>query len=163
MKPPKSYESLLAVILLILGGVFTLLGLAAEVLPLPMRGGEPRGFALWGLPLLLFGAGLLWYARRRERLWARLRTEGRAVQGKLVPEATRRHWYTSWGSSGLRKRNPWTVMCIYRWEERTYCVRSQFLWRKPGGFEQRPTVYLDPLDPRRAWIDPETLVYEVSV
>ena len=54
-------------------------------------------------------------------------------------------------------------MCIYRWEERTYCVRSQFLWRKPGGFEQRPTVYLDPLDPRRAWIDPETLVYEVSV
>ena len=142
MKPPKSYESLLAFILLILGGVFTLLGLAAEVLPLPMRGGEPRDFALWGLPLLLFGAGLLWYARRRERLWAR-------------------HWYTSWGSGGLRKRNPWTVMCIYRWEERTYCVRSQFLWRKPGGFEQRPTVYLDPLDPRRAWIDPETLAYEV--
>ena len=49
MKPPKSYESLLAFILLILGGVFTLLGLAAEVLPLPMRGGEPRDFALWGL------------------------------------------------------------------------------------------------------------------
>ena len=161
MKPPKSYESLLAVILLILGGVFTLLGLAAEVLPLPMRGGEPQDFALWGLSLLLFGAGLLWYARRRERVWARLRTEGRAVQGKLVPEATRRHWYTGWGSDGLRKRNPWTVMCIYRWEERTYSVRSQFLWCKPGDFEQRPTVYLDPLDPRRAWIDPETLAYEV--
>ena len=80
-----------------------------------------------------------------------------------MPEATRRHWYVSFGSDGLYKRSPWSVMCIYRWEDRTYSVRSQFLWRRPQNCGQRPTVYLDPLDPRRAWIDPETLVYEVSV
>ena len=160
MKPPKSYEALLAFLLLLLGGIFTLLGLIGAVLTLPMRSGDAQDFALWGLPLLLFGAGLLWYARRRECVWSRLRTEGRAVPGQLVPQATRRHWYTSWGRDGLRKRNPWTVMCIYHWEGRTYSVRSQFLWREPSQTGQSPTVYLDPLNPQRAWMDPETLIYE---
>lgn len=159
MKPPKTYEALLAFILLILGGVFTLLGLAAAALSLPMRSGAPRDFALWGLPLLLFGAGLLWYARQRERGWARLRAEGRAVPGQLVPRAIRHHWYISFGSDGLHKRSPWTVLCIYQWEGRTYSIRSQFLWRRPREGELHPTVYLDPLNPRWAWIDPDTLQF----
>lgn len=160
MRPPRCYEALLGWILLILGGVFTLLGLIGEAVSMPVRNGKAGDFALWGLPLLLFGAGLLWYARRRERGWARLRTEGRAVPGRLIPEGTRRHWYVSFGSDGLYKRSPWSVMCVYRWEGRTYSVRSQFLWQKPRDGEQRPTVYLDPLDPRRAWVDPETLEYD---
>ena len=75
MKPPKSYETLLAFLLLLLGGIFTLLGLIGAVLTLPMRSGEAQDFTLWGLPLLLFGAGLLWYARRRECVWSRLDTK----------------------------------------------------------------------------------------
>ena len=137
MKPPKTYEALLAFILLILGGVFTLLGLAAAALSLPMRSGAPRDFALWGLPLLLFGAGLLWYAR----------------------QAIRHPWSISFGSDGLHKRSPWTVLCIYQWEGRTYSIRSQFLWRRPREGELHPTVYLDPLNPRWAWIDPDTLQF----
>lgn len=162
MKPPKSYEALLAFILLILGGVFTLLGLAGNILSIPMRSGDTQDFALWGLPLLVFGAGLLLWTRRRERGWDRLRAEGRAVPGKLVPEATRHHWYTSFGSDGLRKRSPWTVLCIYQWEGRTYSVRSQFLWQKPWETGQQPTVYLDPLNPKRAWVDPDSLQYEIK-
>ncbi len=161
MKAPRTYEALLGWILLILGGVFTLMGLVWTALSLPMKSGDARDFVLGGLPLLVFGGGLLLYARQRERGWDRLRTEGRAVQGKLVPEATRHHRYVSFGSDGFRKRSPWTVMCIYRWEDGTRAVRSEFLWRKPREEEQRPTVYIDPLDPRRAWIDPETLEYEL--
>ena len=50
MKPPKSYETLLAFLLLLLGGIFTLLGLIGAVLTLPMRSGEAQDFTLWGLP-----------------------------------------------------------------------------------------------------------------
>lgn len=157
MKAPRTYEALLGWILLILGGVFTLIGLAGTALSLPMKSGDAWEFALFGLPLLLFGAGLLLYARKKERDWDYLRTEGRALRGELVPEATRCHWYVSFGSDGLHKRHPWSVMCIYRWENRTYSVRSEFLWRKPGETNQRPTVYIDLLDPRRAWVDPESL------
>lgn len=160
MKPPRTYEALLGWILLILGAVFTLLGLLIPILSIPMRNGDARSFLLGGAPLLLFGAGLLCYARLRERGWDRLRTEGRAVTGQLAPEATRHHWYVSFGSDGFRKRSPWTVLCIYRWEDGTRSVRSQFLWQKPREGEQHPTVYVDPLNPGRAWVDPDSLDYE---
>lgn len=157
MKAPKSYPSLLALLFLILGGVFSLLGL----LPLPMRSGSARRFLIGGLPLLLAGILLLWYARKTERSWERLRAEGQSVPGQMAPEATRFHWYTHWGSDGLRKRSPWTVLCVYCWEGRIYSVRSQFLWRQPRQIGQHPTVYLDSRNPKRAWIDPDTLAYEV--
>lgn len=162
MRSPRCYEALLAFILLMLGAIFSLLGLLFGLLSIPVRNGDAWSFLLGGLPLLVLGAGLLLWARQKERSWDHLRTEGRAVPGKLVPEATRRHWYTSFGSDGLRKRSPWTVLCIYQWEGRTYEVRSEFLWNRPAGSGQTPTVYLDPLTPKRAWIDPDSLIYEIK-
>ncbi len=159
MKPPKSYEALLSCLLLALGAVFTLVGLVGNALSIPVRNGDTQDFALFGLPLLVFGAGLLLWSRQRERGWERLRAEGQAVPGKLVPGAVRHHRYVSFGSDGLHKRSPWTVLCIYRWENRTYSVRSQFLWSPPRE-DGQPTIYIDPLHPTRAWIDPESLQYE---
>ena len=127
-----------------------------------MRNGDSSSFLLGGLPLLALGGGLLLWARRKERDWYRLRTEGRAVPGRLVPEATRHHWYTSFGSDGLRKRSPWTVLCTYQWEGKTYSVRSEFLWKRPAGTDQRPAVYLDPLAPQRSWVEPDSLSYEIK-
>lgn len=163
MKPPRTYEALLAFLLLMMGAIFSLLGLVFQALSIPMRNGDASSFLLGGLPLLVFGGGLLLWARRKEHSWDRLRAEGRAVPGKLVPEATRRHWYTSFGSDGIRKRSPWTMLCIYQWEGKTYDLRSEFLWRKPQEGEQHPTIYLDPLDPKRAWVDPDSLQYEITL
>lgn len=162
MKPPRTYEALLGWILLILGAMFTLLGLLFGILSIPMRNGDAKSFLLGGLPLMLFGAGLLCYARQRERGWDRLHTDGRAVPGELVPGATRCHWYVGFGSDGFHKRSPWSVMCIYRWKGRTYDLRSEFLWQRPRETGQQPTVYVDPDDPKRAWIDPDTLRYEIE-
>ena len=162
MRAPRCYEALLAFLLLMLGAIFSLLGLLFGSLSLPVRNGDARSFLLGGLPLLALGAGLLLWARRRERGWDWLKTEGRAVPGKLVLEATRHHWYTSFGSDGLRKRSPWTVLCIYQWEGKTYSVRSEFLWNRPAGSGQTPTVRLDPLVPQRAWIDPDSMIYEIK-
>lgn len=163
IKPPRIYEALLGWILLILGGVFTLLGLAGSILAIPVRNGGAQDFALFGLPLLVFGAGLLLWARQKERSWDRLKSGGLAVQGQLIPEATRRHWYVSFGSDGFRKRSPWSVMCIYRWEGRTYFLRSEFLWRPPRETGRQPIVYLDPLNPKPAWLDPDSLQYEMKI
>ena len=159
MRPPRCYEALLGFLFLVMGGVFSLLGLVDFFLSIPMRSGDAHVFLVGGLPMLLAGGFLLWKARQMERTWERLRTEGRAVSGELVPEATRHHWYTGWGSDGLHKRHPWTVLCIYRWEGRTYSVRSQFLWQEPAAGRQHPTVWLDPMAPKRAWVDPGSLQY----
>lgn len=163
MKPPKCYEGLFALVFLTLGGVFSLLGLVGEALSMPTRGGEPLSFLLGGLPMLLFGIGLLWSARRKELRWSRLRSEGQAVPGQVAPGSIRCRWYTSWGSDGFRKRNPWSLVCLYRWEGRSYSVTSQLLWERPCEEGQAPTIYLDPRNPRQAWVDPESLKYEVSL
>lgn len=163
MKPPRTYRAIIALVLLALGGVFTLLGvLGAFAVPIPMRSGEAWMFLPVGLILLAAGVVLVLSLGRTKRLQARLRVEGVPVPGRVT--AIRYHKYTSYGSDPdfvSYKRSPWTVTCEYQWERQTYTVRSPLLWDKPRAEDQQPTVYLDPNRPRRAFLDPESLRYEI--
>ena len=49
MRAPRCYEALLAFLLLMLGAIFSLLGLLFGALSLPVRNGDARSFLLGGL------------------------------------------------------------------------------------------------------------------
>lgn len=160
LKRPESYFDMLAVILTPLGAFFALLGILGRFVPLPMRGGESWVFLPAGLALLAAGGLCALLARARRRRTARLRAEGRAVPGRVV--SVKEHVWVNWNTGSLapRRRSPWTVRCEYLWEGEPYFTASALLWDRPRESGRRPAVYVDPQNPRRAWVDPESLEYE---
>lgn len=91
---------------------------------------------------------------------ARLQSAGTAVPGTIVQ--VRRHSFIRWEresfSSWPGRNSPWSVRCTYEYGGRTYGVDSGLLWKEPAPGLQHPTVYVDPGRPKRAWVDPDTIV-----
>ena len=159
-KRPQSYLDMLAMIVTPLGALFVLLGLLGQFVPLPMRGGESWMFLPAGLALLAAGGLCALCSRVRRRRSARLRSEGRAVPGRVV--SVKEHVWVNWNTGSLapRRRSPWSAECEYQWEGQTRTVRTSLLWDRPREGGRRPAVYVDPQHPRRAWVDPASLEYE---
>ena len=160
MRRPSSIFSVLAWILMIVGAIFLLFGLAAAALSLPMRNGDPWMFLPVGGVLLLAGGICALIAGQIRRTAARLRRLGVPVTGRV--QAVKHHLFISVKQSALTvvnlpgQNSPWSVLCAYTWEGREYTVRSGLLWGQPSE-GQHPTVYLDPHRPVRAWVDPDTI------
>lgn len=159
LRRPASRLELVAIVLFALAFVFLLIFGLGYIIAIPMRSGEPQMLGVTGLLLLLAAAPctLIAQFQGRRREW--LRCSGFPVQGQILK--TTCHITVSYGSVRTRQRHPWTVLCQYRYEGQTYTVRSTFLWAKPVG--QKAKIFLDPDRPRQAWVDPESLTYEVSV
>ena len=152
LRRPASRLEIVTIVLTALAVVFLVLFGLMYVIAIPMRSGEPWMFGLTAL-LLMFAAMPCmlvtnFQGRRREYL----RCGGFPVQGQ-VREVTY-HRFVNYGN----QRHPWTVLCEYKYEGRTYAVRSTFLWREPVGAAAK--VYLDQERPGQAWVDPESLEYE---
>ena len=158
-RPPESMPALLAVVLGGMGILFGLLGSLISLLKLPMRSGQGWMFLPIGAALLLAGAGCALEDRRRRRLRERLLREGTPVPGTLV--SMRRHWLITWNASAFNnwpgKSSPWSLTCRYSWQGKDYLLRTGFLWARPAPERSAPVVYLDPDNPRRAVVDPETI------
>ena len=87
------------------------------------------------------------------------RAEGVAVPGEIlsVDRLAWINWNTStlWNWPGVH--SPWRLRCAYRYGGERYQVKSDLLWREPVRSGWRPTVYLDPGNPRRAVVDLDTV------
>ena len=159
MKPPRTHRMILAWVFLALGAAFTLIGLLSFVISIPTRNGDARDFLPLGVLLLIAGSIWALSAHWYSRTAARLQAEGRSVPGTLLQ--IQKHPFIRFNQSFYRKSHPWSVRCSYNWEGVTYQIRSELLWREPAPDSQRPTVFLDPERPKRAFVDPESLSYKV--
>ena len=160
LKKPAGNLEIVTLVLDCLGICFLLLGLLGTAVPIPMRSGESWMFAVMGLVLLFAAFPCLLLVRARARRNHELRRLGRPVPGRVI--RVRHHIWTSLGSRGLRRRHPWTVLCEYRWEGQTYTAGSIFLWERPLETGQAPKIFLDQDNPRRAFVDPDSLKYEIN-
>lgn len=159
MKSPRTRRMILAWVFLALGAAFTLIGLLSFVISIPTRNGDARDFLPLGVLLLIAGSILALSAHWYSRTAARLQAEGRSVPGTLLQ--IQKHPFIRFNQSFYRKSHPWSVRCSYNWEGVTYQIRSELLWREPAPDSQRPTVFLDPERPKRAFVDPESLQYKL--
>lgn len=156
LKRPAGRLEIVFLVLEGLGLIFLLLyglGLAVDI---PMRSGEPWMFGAAGLSLLFAALVCLMIVWRRGRRREKLRTGGWPVQGRIVGMTC--HTAVNYGN----QRHPWTVLCEYQYEGQTYTVRSTFLWDRPRESGQTPKIFLDQTRPRRAWVDPDSLQYEIK-
>ncbi len=160
LRRPASRLEIVTIVLVALSVVFLLIGGLGMVVTIPMKSGEPWMLGLSGLALMFVAMPCMliihWQGRRREQL----RCGGFPVPGRVVKMTC--HISVSYGSgAGVRKRHPWTVWCEYRYEGQTYTVRSTFLWDEPAGTTAK--VFLDQLHPERAWVDPKSLQYKLTL
>ena len=58
--------------------------------------------------------------------------------------------------------SPWVVQCSYCYGGRTYTVKSLLSWIKPATDFQQPVIYLDPRNPVHAYVDMDTIKWELS-
>ena len=160
LRRPASRLEIVTIVLCALSFVFLLIYGLSFVVAIPMKSGEPWMLGLPGLALCFAAMPCMviihWQGRRRERL----RCDGFPVQGRIIKRVC--HLSVSYGSgAGVRKRHPWTVWCEYRYEGQSYTVRSTFLWDEPVG--KTAKIFLDQLRPERAWVDPKSLQYKLTL
>ena len=162
MRPPDSYAGLIALVLGALGAVFALLGLVGEAAAIPMRGGQASDFLPFGLAFLAAGGVCLGVDRLRAAARARLLAEGRRVRGEVLD--VKRHIFVSFNTKDLiqfpGRSPPWTLLCSYTWEGRTYTVRSPFLWQQPAN-PRSVDICIDPARPGRAAVDLDSVPIEL--
>ena len=153
LRRPASRLEIVTIVLSALAVFFALLFGLGYVIAIPMRSGEPWMLGVTGLLLLFAAMPCLWIAQLQGRRREWLRRGGFPVQGRVVNSTC--HVTVSYGSVGTRKRHPWTVLCEYRYEGRTYTARSTFLWDEPAGSTAK--IFLDRDRPGQAWVDPRSL------
>ena len=161
MRPPDSRSALCAVVFAFLGAAFLILGVIFGGLGLPVRGASSGwAFLPIGVVCLLIALVCALAVRRRRRRERRLQSAGVAVPGTIVQ--VRRHIFIRWERESFSnwpgQGSPWSVRCTYEYGGRTYGVNSGLLWKEPAPGLQHPTVYVDPTHPKRAWVDPDTIV-----
>ncbi|MEY8316610.1 hypothetical protein AALB19_04710 [Oscillospiraceae bacterium 50-58] len=155
LRRPASRLEIVTIVLDALAVFFMLIFGVGHVIAIPMRSGEPWMLGVTGL-LLLFAAMpcmLIAQFQGRRREW--LRCSGFPVQGRVV--RVTHHPSVSYGN----QRHPWTVLCEYRYEGRTYTARSTFLWDEPAGSTAK--IFLDRDRPGQAWVDPKSLQYKINL
>lgn len=161
MRPPDSISALCAMTFGLLGAAFVAIGTLYGCLGVSIR----RAASSWaflpiGLACLLLCLVCALAVRRRRRRERRLQSAGVAVPGTIVQVHRQifirweRESFSSWPGQG----SPWSVRCTYEYGGRTYGVDSGLLWKEPAPGLQHPTVYVDPTHPKRAWVDPDTIV-----
>lgn len=153
LRRPASRLEMVVIVLDALAAVFLLLFGLLKLFTIPMRGGEPWMFGVTGLLLLFAAIPCTVIARRQGRRRKWLRRSGFPAQGRVIKVTC--HRCVNYGN----QRHPWTVLCQYRYEGETYMVRSTFLWEEPAGSAAK--IFLDQERPGRAWVDPESLQYEM--
>ena len=133
------------------------LALLAAGLLLLSRGAGGAGalvvFELGVLLLMGFGGCLMW-ADLLRRQWDKLRRRGVRVEAWV--ERTDCHPGLAWaGRLGRGPRpeegGPWSLVCRYQWEGRTYTARSPLLWRRPDPSDG-VWVYLNRAKPGQAYV-----------
>ena len=93
-----------------------------------------------------------------------LKTNGISVVGKIqsVRHLVWINWNTKTFVNWPGQCSPWFVQCSYCYGGRTYTVKSLLSWIKPATDFQQPVIYLDPRNPVHAYVDMDTIKWELS-
>lgn len=149
MKKPSSPLGSLALVSLMMGGTFFLLGFVNLQL------------FLWAIPFLAAGLLLVWKIRRDNAAADKLIEEGQRVPGKILDIRQKGSIALSFVGAKARTslRHPWIVTCEYTWKGAKYTAKSQYLWLPPRPDSPDVQVCFDPDAPGAGIVDPATLRY----
>ena len=163
MRPPETLWSLCAHLFGLMGALFLLLGLVFSLAGIPVRNGPSWSFLPIGGALLLAGLAAGAGAWGKARQARRLKAEGIKVTGTVqsVQHLVWINWNTSSFVNWPGKCSPWVIRCSYSYQGQTYSAKSGLAWSRPASGAQRPVLYLDPRRPSRAWVDLDTIRWEL--
>ena len=163
MRQPQTIWSLCVFIFGLIGANFVFLGLIFYVTGIPTDGAPNWFFFPIGASLLLVSIGCLTKCRLQKRRIEYLKTEGIAVVGNIqsVRHLVWINWNTKTFANWPGQRSPWVVQCSYCYCGRTYTVKSILSWLKPSTDFQHPVIYLDPRYPAHAYVDMDTIKWEL--
>ncbi len=147
MRKPSSSLGSLALVCLMMGGAFFLVGFMNAQL------------FLWAVPFLAAGLLLLWKIRKDNAAAEKLITQGQRVPGKILSIRQKGSMTLGFMNAKPRTslRHPWIVTCQYTWEGQTYTAKSQYLWLPPRDNSPDVRVCFDPAAPGQGVVDPATL------
>ena len=164
MRQPQTIWSLCAFILGLMGIMFVFLGTVFSITGIPVNGGPNWLFIPIGTVLLLGSLACLAKCRLQKQRIRRLKAAGISVAGKI--QSVRHLVWINWNTKTFVNRpgqcSPWVVQCSYCYGGRTYTVKSLLSWIKPTDDFQQPVIYLDPRNPSNAYVDLDTIKWEVS-
>ena len=164
MRQPQTIWSLCAFIFGLMGIIFLFLGAVFYITGIPVHGAPNWFFVPIGAALLLVSAGCLTKFRLQERRIKRLKTNGISVTGNIrsVRHLVWINWNTKTFVNWPGQCSPWVVQCSYCYGGRTYTVKSLLSWIKPSAAFQQPVIYLDPHNPAHAYVDMDSIKWELS-
>ena len=145
MKNPKTMEGLLAMLLLVLGGVFAvcgglvLLGVMTPSARSQIQDPVVLGsvFAALGAGMAAVGGALCAAARAKRRRDARIFAEGQ--RSNATVERVRLQGFVRWN-----RRSPYRIGYVYAFEGQERHAQSNLLWEKPAvSAGDRIEIYVD--------------------
>lgn len=163
MRQPQTIWSLCAFISGLMGTIFVFLGIIFYITGVPANGAPNWFFVPIGSVLLLVSIICLMKCHLQERRIKYLRAKGISVVGNIQ---SARHlvlinWNTRTFVNWPGQCSPWVIQCSYCYNGRTYTVKSNLSWLKPSANFQRPVIYLDPRSPAHAYVDMDTIKWEL--
>ena len=164
MRQPQTIWSLCAFIFGLMGIIFVFLGMLFYITDIPVNGGCNWSFIPIGAILLLGSIVCLARCGLQEQRRKHLKTNGISVVGKIqsVRHLVWINWNTKTFVNWPGQCSPWVVQCSYCYGGRTYTVKSLLSWIKPATDFQQPVIYLDPRNPVHAYVDMDTIKWELS-
>lgn len=164
MRPPQSVWSLYAFAFGLIGAIFVFLGAIFFITRFPVSGAPDGFFLLTGASFLLVSICCLTKSRLQGRRIKRLKMEGVPVAGNI--QSVQPVIWINWRNTRTffnwpGQCSPWVVRCSYCYGGRTYTVKSALSWLKQAAAFQQPVIYLDPRHPARAYVDMDTIRWEL--
>ena len=164
MRQPQTIWSLCAFIFGWMGIIFVFLGMLLYITGIPVNGGQNWFFIPIGAVLLLGSMICLTGCRLQKQHIKYLKTNGIPVFGTI--KSVRHLVWINWNTKTFVNRpgqcSPWVVQCSYCYGGRIYTVKSLLSWIKPSDDFQQPVIYLDPRNPAHAYVDMDTIKWELS-
>lgn len=164
MKLPSTLCSLCALQFGLIGAMLILFGAIFSLAGIPFKGGPSWFFLPIGAVLLLLSLGCRLLSCLQRRRIARLKAAGLQVMGEIqsVQHVIWINWkntetFVNWPG----QYSPWVVRCSYCYQGKTYTVKSDLSWLKPSSGAQRPIVYFDSRRPAHAYVDMDTIRWEL--
>ena len=163
MRQPQTIWSLCAFIFGLMGIIFILLGTIFYITGVPVNGGPNWLIIPIGAFLLLGGIVCLTKSRLQEQRIKYLKAKGISAVGKI--QSVRHLVWINWNTKSFvnwpGQCSPWVVQCSCCYDGQTYTVKSLLLWTKPATDFQQPIIYLDPYNPAHAYMDIDTMKWEL--
>lgn len=163
MQRPQTIWSLCAFISGLIGTLFVLLGTIFYIVDISVNGAPNWFFVPIGVLLLLIGIVCSIKYRLEMQRIKYLKAKGISVVGNVqsVRHLVWINWNTKTFVNWPGQCSPWVVQCSYSYSGQTYKVKSILSWLKPSADFQRPVIYFDPSNPAHAYVDVDTIKWEL--